>query len=360
MSEPAVRILGIGSAVPTSVEQSHIIDVALGLMAGSPTQRDTLQRIYSRSGVERRGIVLEQEPGALAAFYLPQQPPPTSARMQAYERFAPELAESAATHALADSGKSASQITHLITVSCTGFVSPGVDAALIERLGLSRGIKRINIGFMGCHAALNAIEAARSIARGSADARVLVCCVELCSLHLAYEWEMQRIVSNALFADGAASVVIGQSDDERCWQIRETASFLLPQTKGDMGWTIGDDGFKMTLSSQVPTHVRNHIRAWCDAWLAEAGTRVEAIDHWAIHPGGPKVLDAAAEGLKIDPALLNVSREVLRDHGNMSSGTVLFILERLRRSVGQCVSLAFGPGLTLEGLLLERTPVTSG
>jgi predicted naringenin-chalcone synthase len=350
----SARILGLGTAVPASVEQSRIIDIAVGLIEGTDEQRALLRRIYSRSGVERRGIALEQSEGDLAAFYPANVAPRTSARMRAYERFAPGLAERAVTNALDNARIMPGQITHLITVSCTGFVSPGVDAALIERLGLSRSIKRINIGFMGCHAALNAVEAARSISMTSPDARVLVCCVELCSLHLAYEWEMQRIVSNALFADGAASVVVGQSDDERCWQIVETASFLMPDTKADMGWTIGDDGFKMTLSPHVPMHVQNNIRGWCDAWLGEAGTSVEAIDHWAIHPGGPKVLCGAAEGLRIEPAKLSVSRDVLRNHGNMSSGTVLFILERLRDSSGQCVSLAFGPGLVMEGVLLRR------
>lgn len=354
VSQATPRILGLGTAVPASVEQAQIIDIALSLIDGSEEQRALLRRIYSRSGVERRGIALEEHPGALAEFYLPNDSPRTSRRMQAYERLAPDLAERAVRKALDDAKLQPGRITHLITVSCTGFVSPGVDALLIERLGLSRSVKRINIGFMGCHAALNAVEAARAIAAGAPDARVLVCCVELCSLHLAYEWEMQRIVSNALFADGAASVVIGRSDDSQQWEIVESASFLLPDTKRDMGWTVGDDGFKMTLSPAVPTHVQRHIRTWCDAWLGEAGTKVESIDHWAIHPGGPKVLCGAAEGLQINPALLDVSRDVLREHGNMSSGTVLFILERLAYARGQCVSLAFGPGLIMEGVLLRR------
>lgn len=352
--EALVRILGIGTAVPPGMDQARILDIALGLNEGTDTQRDLLRRIYLRCGVERRGIALEQAEGMLEAFYPHHAAPCTAERMRAYEQLAPDLAERAVRDALDKASIEAARITHLITVSCTGFFSPGVDAALIERLGLPRGIRRTNIGFMGCHAALNAIETARSIARSSPEARVLVCCVELCSLHLAYGWEMQQIVANALFADGSAAVVIGRSGDERGWAVIESASYLLPDTKPDMGWTIGDHGFAMTLSSQVPAHVRTHLRSWCDAWLGEAGTNIASIDHWLVHPGGPKVLDAAAESLAIDPARLSLSREVLRDHGNMSSGTVLFILQRLGAAAGQCVVLAFGPGLVLEGLLLRR------
>ncbi len=361
MTRSSVRILGLGTAVPSSVEQSRITDISIQLVPGTAEQRDVLRRVYSRSGVERRGTVLAGDAGMLESFYVPGSAPMTSERMRLYEQFAPPLAIDASLRALDAARCKPAAVTHVITVSCTGFFSPGVDAELIERLGLARSVKRINVGFMGCHAALNAIEAARSIASASPDARVLVCCVELCSLHLAYGWEMQRIVSNALFADGAAAVIVGQNEDERHWEIVETASFLMKDTRSDMGWTVGDHGFTMTLSSHVPARVRENIRAWCDAWLAEAGgslgtagTSVEAIDHWAIHPGGPKVLTAAAEGLRIDPASLDVSRDVLREHGNMSSGTVLFILERLGNARGRCVSLAFGPGLTMEGLLLRR------
>ena len=353
MSENPIRILGIGTAVPMSVEQTRIMDIAVRLFKGTDEQRNVLRRIYARSGVERRGVVLD-DVGELTAFYAEDESPSTASRMKCYERFAPALAERAARAALEQASTPVERITHLITVSCTGFASPGFDAALIERLHLSRSVKRTNIGFMGCHAALNAIEVARSIARASSEARVLICCVELCSLHLAYGWEMQKIVSNALFADGAASLVIGQSDDASRWRIVETASFLMPDTKREMGWTIGDNGFAMTLSPHVPAQVEANIRGWCDAWLGEAGANVEAIDHWAIHPGGPRVLCAAAAGLKIDAARLQVSRDVLREHGNMSSTTVLFILQKLGDAKGNCVSLAFGPGLVMEGLLLRR------
>jgi prepilin-type processing-associated H-X9-DG protein len=393
MSERAVRILGLGTATPASVEQSHITAIAQTLIDGTASDREALDRVFTRCGVERRGIALVEPHGerqreptaepiqmlealacraaggsvsaspsrastsvgvdALARFYPPGDPPSTHTRMLAFARLAPPLAERACRAAL--EAMDVGSITHLITVSCTGFVSPGVDAHLIESLGLSAGVRRLNIGFMGCHAALNAMEQARSIASADAHARVLVVCVELCSLHMSYGRSMEKIVANALFADGSASLVVGQSDDSNCWEIVRGASLLLPvDTRVDMGWTVGNVGFEMTLSSRVPSRVEAGIRAWCDAWLGEAGTGVHAIDHWAVHPGGPKVLTSAARGLQIEESHTRMSREVLRDHGNMSSTTVLFILQQLGQARGRCVSLAFGPGLVMEGVLLKR------
>jgi predicted naringenin-chalcone synthase len=411
MNEYTPRILGIGTALPASVEQSRIAAIAAQLIDGSDDDRAALERVFSRCGVERRGVALIDDrapregeapaelaaqheassdarlrsaesrigmgsPGAsssrgessarvddrafhdltsLERFYTPADPPSTAIRMAAFARLAPPLAERSARAAIDDAQLDPRAVTHLVTVSCTGFVSPGVDAHLVESLGLRRDVSRVNIGFMGCHAAINALAVARSIARADSDARVLVACVELCSLHLSYGRSMEKIVANALFADGAASVVVGQSDDASRWELVSTSSQLLPvDTRADMGWTIGDVGFEMTLSPRVPEMVESGIRAWCDDWLGRAGSSVETVERWAIHPGGPKVLTSAARGLGIEPSQVEVSRDVLREHGNMSSTTVLFILERLASTTGDVAMLAFGPGLTMEGALLRR------
>jgi predicted naringenin-chalcone synthase len=207
---------------------------------------------------------------------------------------------------------------------------------------------------MGCHAAINALAVARSICRSDESACVMVCCVELCSLHLGYGWSMDRVVANALFADAAGAVVVSNSDDARQWEIVETASVVLPESQSQMTWTITDHGFAMTLSPDVPKLVESHVGAWCKAWLGESASSIDKVNHWAIHPGGPKVLTAAARGLAIEESHLATSQQVLRDHGNVSSATVLLILDRLRAASGSCVSLAFGPGLVMEGLLLRR------
>ncbi|HET7370960.1 MAG TPA: type III polyketide synthase, partial [Gammaproteobacteria bacterium] len=245
-------------------------------------------------------------------------------------------------------------ITHLVTVSCTGLMSPGLDAELIERLSLSPDIGRLNLGFMGCHGALNGLRAAQALAASQPDARVLVCCVELCSLHFQYGWDTQKIVSNALFADGAGAVIIGgQAGGHGGWRLAGTASRIAPHSTDAMSWRIGDHGFEMTLSRDVPALIRAGVHDWLSGWLSNHQLTIEDIAHWAIHPGGPKIIETVLESLSLPESAGAASRAVLADHGNMSSPTVLFIIERLRaqRAAGPCVTLGFGPGLALEAAL---------
>jgi predicted naringenin-chalcone synthase len=364
-----VALLGLGTAVPRAVPQEVSAQLALTLNCTTEGQRAWLSRVFLRSGISARGTVLAAGAAsaleAIQAFYPapgegPENGPTTAQRMERYRQEAPPLAQAAAEQALGAAGADAAAITHLVTVSCTGFFAPGLDAALIERLGLPRTLRRLHVGFMGCHAAFNALAAARDAVRATPRARVLVCCVELCSLHFAYGWDPGKLVANALFADGAAAVVLGAVDDAGgapgSWRLRDTASVLLPGCPEAMTWRIGDHGFEMTLTPEVPGLVGTHLRAWCDEWLARQGMTVADIAGWAIHPGGPKVLTAAAEALGLEPAALRHSRAVLAAHGNMSSATVLFILQEMARAgcEGPCVAIGLGPGLVAEGMLLER------
>ena len=366
-------ILGLGTASPPSVPQETCAALAASLTQPSVEQRAWLQRVFLHSGIRARGTVLAaaDTPAleALCAFYPPpgaadDRGPTTAARMARYQAEAPPLAARAATQALADAGTAADAITHLVTASCTGFFAPGLDAALVERLGLPRRVQRLHVGFMGCHAAFNALAAARDAVRAAPAARVLVCCVELCSLHFAYGWDPGRMVANALFADGAAAAVLGAappragatSTPPAAWRLRDAASYLIPGCPDAMTWRIGDHGFVMTLAAEVPGLVRRHLRGWCDAWLAHHGLGVRDVAGWAIHPGGPRVLAAAASALSLRDDDVRFSREVLAAHGNMSSATVLFILQAMAeaQSPGPCVAIGLGPGLMIEGLLLER------
>ena len=273
-----------------------------------------------------------------AAFYPPaahgdDRGPTTALRMARYAEEAPPLAHRRQPGA----GRSANRpraITHLITASCTGFFAPGLDSALIGSLGLSPAVRRVHIGFMGCHAAFNALGAARDIARAEPAARILVCCVELCSLHFAYGWDPGRLVANALFADGAAAAVVGNESigDGESLRLRDTASFLIPGCPEAMTWRIGDHGFSMTLSPGVPKHIRDHLGGWCRDWLARHELTPEMIGGWAIHPGGPKILEAVAAAAGLPDEALSHSRAILADHGNMPSATVLFILHRMTRT----------------------------
>jgi predicted naringenin-chalcone synthase len=351
-------ILGFGSAVPRLMPQPVSADLAADLCGDGNGQRAWLHRVYQRSGVEGRGSVLRvsdaNDDGAdMRAFYPPRMTPDdrgptTGVRMQRYAFEAPPLAERASLAALNDAKLEAAAITHLITVSCTGFFAPGLDSALIPRLGLRPNVQRTHIGFMGCHAALNALNVANAIARSDADARILVCCIELCTLHFAYGWSPERIVANSLFGDAAVAVVVSQSNDPAHWKLSNSGSRLMPDSAAMMGWTIGNHGFEMTLSTQVPVAVRSSLNEWMQQWSGGD------IAHWVIHPGGPKVIAAVGEAMNLCDEQMEASRRVLRRFGNVSSGTVLMILQSLGDVVGRCAMVAFGPGLMMEGIVVER------
>mgnify|MGYP005848993199 CR=1 FL=1 len=362
-----VAILGLGTATPPMIPQEQTTSLALEIAGTTADRRAWMQRVFLRTGIERRGSVLQDADNPLEdplrQFYpVPTGPddrgPSTGTRMQRYAAVAPALAHRAAAAAMSDAGVEVEAVTHLITVSCTGFVAPGLDASLIGSLGLSPTVRRLHVGFMGCSAALNALGAAGDAVRADPRATVLVCCVELCSLHYAYGWDPGRMVANALFADGAAAAVLGAtgSGGGRGLSLRDTGSFLFPDSLDAMGWTIGDHGFEMTLSPGIPDCIRGHLRGWCEQWLGRHGLRIGDVASWIIHPGGPKVLDAVADALGLEEAALRNSRKVLAGYGNMSSATVLFVLKELvkeGRQAGPCVGIALGPGLVAEGVLLE-------
>jgi predicted naringenin-chalcone synthase len=358
---PETALLGLGVAAPVAtLDQDAAADFAAARCCADDRQANWLRRIYRHSGVAQRASVLLDGDGltALDAFYplsgSDPQGPTTGARMQRYAESAGALGAHACRTAFAEAGIDRDAITHLVTVSCTGLMSPGLDAELIERLGLSPDIGRLNLGFMGCHGALNGLRAAQALAASTPDARVLLCCVELCSLHFQYGWDTQKIVANALFADGAGAMIIGSGNTGRGgWRLAGTASRIAPNSSDAMCWRIGDHGFEMTLSRDVPGLIRGAARDWLAGWLAEYDLAIPDIAHWAIHPGGPKIIETVLESLSLPASAGEASRAVLADHGNMSSPTVLFIIERLRAQAAArpCVALGFGPGLALEAAL---------
>jgi prepilin-type processing-associated H-X9-DG protein len=360
------RIVGIGTATPPAAPQEEALRFAMTLSGLAEDQHAWLKRIYRQSGIQSRGSVLLREgedhyQSAREFFPASKGPedrgPGTAARMAVYAREAPKLALRSAGAALENSKTPAGEITHLITASCTGFYAPGLDAALIEGLGLDRGVRRAHVGFMGCHAAFNALSVARDIAAAHREARVLVCCVELCSLQWAYGADPGKLVANALFADGSASAVIasGGYGSGGCWEIEDFSSYLIPESSDAMTWNLGDHGFEMTLSPGVPEIIRKNLAGWCDAWLGKEELSRADISGWAIHPGGPKILEAVREGLELGAEDVRFSREVLSQHGNMSSATVLFILDRMAREItGRVVAIGLGPGLIAEGMRVRR------
>jgi prepilin-type processing-associated H-X9-DG protein len=372
----SVRILGIGTAVPElSIEQADAAEAA-GILCGlTDKQRRLLPTLYRHAGVRKRHTVLltpeaNGNPGGQAFYRSVEEGgpngPTTAARMQKYAQAATGLATAACRKALTDAPIAASAITHLITVSCSGFAAPGVDVQLIRELGLPPDVARTHVGFMGCHGALNALRVARAFADANPDARILVCAIELCSLHHQYGWHPEQIVANALFADGSAALVCGHASDEARGDQKprwlSSGSLVVPQTEDLMSWNIGDHGFQMTLSPRVPDAIQGSLRSWVEGWLASEEIGFDEIAQWGIHPGGPRILQACLDALQLEPSAIQTSRDVLAEFGNMSSPTILFIVERLIRNKtpGPCVLLAFGPGLTIEAALVEPFVRSSG
>jgi predicted naringenin-chalcone synthase len=276
--------------------------------------------------------------------------------MQRYAEEVLPLAGAAAEQALDNAAIPPAAITHLVTVSCTGFFAPGLDIGLIKRLGLPPTVGRLHVGFMGCHGALNALRAAQAWVDADPAAVVLVCAAELCSLHFRYGCDPDTLVANALFADGAAALV-GRSSaaGDDAWRMVAAGSCLMPDAEDGMTWRIGNHGFQMTLSPRVPDLIAAHLRPWLEGWLASRGRRLEDLNSWAVHPGGPRILTSVARALGLPETTFATSAEILAECGNMSSPTVLFILQRLQQQGARrpCLALGFGPGLVAEAALLE-------
>jgi predicted naringenin-chalcone synthase len=364
-----LAIAAVGTAVPqTVIAQADTLRMARSLACPTEAQETWLPATYAGTRIDFRHTSLDEQvirdvldgTNLSGSVYVPSgrpddRGPTTGQRVEHYARLAPPLAAAAAAEALAVWGRPACEITHLVTVSCTGFMAPGIDHALVEGLRLRRTVERTHVGFMGCHGALNGLRVARAFA-ADRRARVLLCAVELCSLHYHYTWNPQKMVANAIFADGAAALV-GLPDEvgsAEAWRVVASGSCYLPDSAGAMTWTIGDHGFEMTLAKNVPSLIAKHLRPWIEEWLGNEGLRLADVRSWAIHPGGPRILEATEQALGLTARDTAASREVFAAYGNMSSPTVLFVVRRMMEASAErpCVCLGFGPGLVAEAALL--------
>lgn len=316
--------------------------------------RAVFERMAERSGIVRRHAVLQ--PGRMelgevdaASFYRRGAFPSTAARMRLYEEAAPALAVE--TVARLDPG----EVTHLVVASCTGFSAPGLDLQIAHRLGLKASVERTLIGFMGCAAAVPALRAARHIVRSDPAARVVVVCCELSSLHLQESAELETVLSFLLFADGCAAALV--TAEPYGLALDDFRNLVIPDSAGFITWHIGDQGFDMHLSGRVPGRIAQALRE--DASRNDGAgllrdDAASAFELWAVHAGGRTVLDAVEAGLSLGPDALAHSRAVLRDYGNMSSATILFVLERILRDAREQapgtrgLGVAFGPGMVAE------------
>lgn len=336
--------------------------------------RRRIPAIYKHSGIDYRFSCVEdylREPEDFDFFaanptLLPQ--PSTAKRNAKYREAVIPLAEQVAREALEGAGLMAGEITHVIAVSCTGFFAPGLDIELVKRLGCSASTQRTFIGFMGCYAAFNALRVAHSFCQSNANAKVLIVCAELCTLHFQINDAFEMAVVNALFSDGAAAAIVASKTvEEAQGQLAyvDNHTLLDGDSMEAMTWEIGDTGFLMGLSSKVPSILARNLPPYLDTLLHRNQLIQDAVDFWAIHPGGVAIVKKVQEVLGLSDEEVHNSLEVLRLHGNMSSPTILFVLKRFleshrsQQAAGEQgfqhgVALAFGPGLTLEGCLWQQ------
>jgi predicted naringenin-chalcone synthase len=327
-----------------------------------------IDRIYRRSAIESRQSVLEdylREPADFSFFprnWALHPSPSTGARMELYKSEAPPLARAAAERCLSRAPHvDRRAITHLIVVTCTGFFAPGLDIVLARELGLRPDVQRQIIGFMGCYGAFNGLRAARAVCRSEPDAVALVVCVELCTIHFQQELTMDNFVANCLFSDGAAAALVTSGErGPGVLELVDSYTLVEDDSLDQMTWTVTDTGFRMTLTAEVPETLRARAGPFVETLLARNGCTLRDVGFWAVHPGGRRIVEAVQERLDLPDDAVAPSYGVLADHGNMSSPTILFVLDRCleRRpppgAIG--VAMAFGPGLTLESFLV-RVPM---
>ncbi|WP_431860317.1 type III polyketide synthase [Micrococcus terreus] len=391
-------IRSLATAVPpTLLPQDRIRDVLAAQPGVDRLSARLIPAVFNASGIERRYTCVQEwekglhdvgqaaspeevtlgetsgaqeEPGV---FFDPGThhvlSPSTGVRNAIYATEATKLYVEAAQGALERAPEiAADQVTHVITVSCTGFYSPGPDYQIVRQLGLSSAVKRLHIGFMGCYAAMPALREAASICQADPAAVVLVVSVELCTLHVRVANDQDTILGASLFADGGAAALVTGADapalpeGRPALELDRFSTVLTPVGEDAMAWNIGDEGFEMILGSYVPhiidEHITDALKPLLGADTVLSGRPHREVEHWAIHPGGRSILDKVQARLDLADEQLVASRETLRDYGNMSSATVMFVLQHIMESAGEpgerICAMAFGPGLTVESALLTR------
>lgn len=359
--------------IATGVPENYFLqpfarDFMKNHVADRPAIKRMLHSIFSRSSIDKRHSVVKElhkekgngiffEHGADGGQFLN---PGTGARNERYTEEGKELFVNVARQTLNESNFEAGDVTHVITVSCTGFFAPGPDYFIVRALGLRPETRRYHIGFMGCYAAFPALKMAESITAENPDAVVLIAAVELCTLHLQNKTDTDSLISASVFADGGAGVLVSArtpKPGQPAFAIRGLHTALTPQGERDMAWTIGDNGFDMVLSTYIPDIIEANLSELLKPFFT-SHIQPDAFGYWAVHPGGRAIVDKIQHSLGLSDTAVEPSRETLRDFGNMSSATFLFVMQNILRRLGHpesdkllekpVIGMAFGPGLTVE------------
>ncbi|MGD8426504.1 MAG: type III polyketide synthase [Balneolaceae bacterium] len=363
-------IHNIATAVPEQAyEQQFLRDRMKEYITDEGKVQRIIHRIYSNSGIGKRHTVIHdfnsngdprfffQEDGSMTT-------PSTGERNKLYAERAKKLFVDTAQKTIEENPRIAlDEITHVITVSCTGFFAPGPGFEIIKQLGLPPGTQRFHLGFMGCFAAFPAMKMAKAFCEAQPDATVLVVCLELCSIHLQNSQLTDSLISASVFADGAAGLLItGQKPTgSSSFELVDFSTAIAEQSEEDMAWTIGDSGFKMVLSTYVPGIIESNLEKAISPLISDFNLPKEEITHWAIHPGGRAILDKVQQSFLLGDEQLASSRKILWNYGNMSSATILFVLSDLLQRTSHAekesvLAMAFGPGLTIEtGMFIKNS-----
>ena len=338
----------IGTAVPEHEIHQAFVNFAAGMLVDTRA-RSIFQRLVAKSGIAHRYSCLQAEHSAdggvpdAFAFYGQGHFPATAERMRVFEHYAPMLARKALDQ-LALNAEERDRIRHVVVSCCTGFYAPGLDFDIVDYLGLPQSTERTMVGFMGCYAAINALKLARHIVRSEPRANVLVVNLELCTLHFHGTQDLGDVLAFLLFGDGCSASLV--SSDAGGLEMESFEAVTVENSRELITWRVGNMGFDMFLSTQVPAQVAKSMKE--NAALVSGG---KPVDLWAVHPGGRAILDAVENGLALPPEALQTSRAVLSSFGNMSSATVMFVLQRLMQDAvaGQrgC-AISFGPGVAAE------------
>lgn len=361
-------ISAIGTANPPNrVPQMEIVNFMAEASQMNEEEKRKITALYRSTGIRYRHSVLQDYGRSRGDFeFFENTPdmepfPQLESRMNLYKEHALPLCIGAVENCLFNyPGFDKADITHLVTVSCTGMYAPGIDIELVEKVGLSTSVQRTAVNFMGCYAAFNAMKVADAICKADKEARVLIVCIELCTLHFQKSNTEDRVLANALFADGAAAVIM-EAKPKRDFSISIESLYcdLLLSGKQEMAWHITNFSFEMTLSTYIPDLIKSGIRQLAEKLLRHMKLRLTDIDFFAIHPGGKRILEVIEQQLGLEKEDNRYAYQVLKQFGNMSSPTVLFVLKALwddlkKSDTGKNIlSFAFGPGLTLESMLLR-------
>ncbi len=359
-------ITATGIAVPRQPLDQSTISRFMEIMMGKEDSdvRRKIKAIFRASGIRQRHSVLVDYGRTSDFTFYPNNDtdpfPGTESRMNVFREHALPLSVEAVSNMMTRVPVKAEEITHLIVVSCTGMYAPGLDIDLVKALKLRTNIQRICIQFMGCYAAFNALKVANTICRSEAHEKVLIVCAELCSIHFQPEPTDDNILANALFADGAAAMLVTSDKiNPRSLEVVSSFNDLALKGESDMAWNVGDHGFRMRLSSYVPDLIKGEIGSLLERFLSTSNVLRPDIAHYAMHPGGTRILQIIEECLGLTRDDNAHAYEVLRKYGNMSSATVVFVLDKIIQELHpdqnnkMVLSIGFGPGLTLESMLYK-------